>query len=170
VSSGEGIFWTFYLLALHRDAQSIVRQEIGAHAQVTAAYQEALRLYPPAWFIGRIARKAVRLGSEEFAAGTRLVCSPFVVHRMASIWPDPDAFRPERFGPGVAVAPKTYIPFGCGERGCLGRILANMEATAFIAATLARFDLELESRSPVSVTGAFSMQPRDRVLFRLAPR
>jgi cytochrome P450 len=170
ISSGEGIFWTFYLLALHPDAQSIVRRDVGAQTRVTAAYQEALRLYPPAWFLGRVARKAVRLGSEEFAAGTRLVCSPFVVHRMSMTWPDPDAFRPARFEPGAAVAPKTYIPFGSGARGCLGRILAGMEATALITATVARFDLELVSSAPISLTAAYSMQPRDRVLFRLVPR
>ena len=89
---------------------------------------------------------------------------------MASIWPNPDAFRPERFGPGVAVAPKTYLPFGCGVRACLGRALASMEATAFIAATLARFDLQLVSDAPVTLTGAFSMQPREPVCFRLVPR
>jgi cytochrome P450 len=89
---------------------------------------------------------------------------------MTSIWPDPDAFRPERFLPGAVLAPRTYIPFGCGVRACLGRALASMEATAFIAATLARFDLQLVSDAPVTLTGAFSMQPREPVRFRLVPR
>jgi cytochrome P450 len=170
VSSGEGIFWTFYLLALHPEAQAAVREDAGSPTWATAVYQEALRLYPPAWFIGRIARKAVRVQFEEFTAGTRLVCSPFVLHRMSAIWPDPDAFRPERFLPGAVVTPKTYIPFGAGARACLGRLLATMEATAFVAATLACFDLQVVSGAPVSLTGAFSMQPREPVLFRLAPR
>jgi len=170
VSSGEGIFWTFYLLALHPDAQTAVREEIGAQTWLTAVYHEALRLYPPAWFIGRIARKTVRAGSEEFAAGTRLVCSPFVLHRMPSIWSAPDAFRPERFLPGAVIQPKAFISFGSGVQACVGRALETMEATASIAATLARFDLHLAPAAPMTLAGTYSMQPREPVLFRLAPR
>ncbi len=179
VSTGESIFWTFYLLATHPEIQARTREEIagagtdaarlepGALPYLTAVYYEALRLYPPVWFLGRIARREVTVGGTEFPAGTRLLSSPFVVHRMEGLWPEPEEFRPERFLPGAKIAPKPFLPFGAGIRACLGRTLATMEATALIAATLSRFEVQIITGAPPALAAAFSLQPREAVLFRL---
>jgi len=179
ISTGESLFWTLYLLARHPAAQARVRTEIqtvqtaagptfGAPQPfLAAAYNESLRLYPAAWFVGRIPRRPIRLGNEEIAAGTRLFSSPWVLHRMPALWPEPGEFRPERFLPGAVVAPRAFIPFGAGMRACLGRSLAMMEMSALLSAILSRFDVRLVSGKPVSLAGTFSMQPRERVLFEV---
>jgi cytochrome P450 len=195
VSTGESIFWAFYVLARYPEAQLRARAEIervqhidGATREgsdrsaaagsppldrlpyLSAVFSESLRLYPPAWYIGRIARRSVQVGAVEIDAGMRLICSPFVLHHMPAIWPEPELFRPERFLTDTVVPPRTFIPFGAGARACLGRSLALMEMSAMIVATLSRFDVRLVSDEPVSLAGAYSMQPRERVLFRVQRR
>jgi cytochrome P450 len=185
VTTGESIFWGLYLLAKHRAAQQRARAEILANTAATsgavpidappflaAAFNESQRLYPPVWFMGRVARRDVRVGDVEIAAGTRVICSPYVLHRMPALWPDSDQYRPERFLPGAipAVTPRSLIPFGSGMRACLGRGLALMEMCAIGCMTLAAFELELVSDAPVVLTGAYTLHPRETVMFRLTPR
>jgi cytochrome P450 len=177
-NTGASIFWTLYLLARHPAAQARVRSDLRAvHAaarpwfeappSLTAAFNESLRLYPPVWFTGRIPRKPIRLGAEEIPAGTRLITSPWVLHRMPALWPEPEEFRPERFLPDAVVAPRNFIPFGSGMRACLGQSLALSEMSAFLSATLSRFDVRLKSEEPVSLAATFTLQPRQRVLFEV---
>lgn len=182
VTTGESLFWTLYLLARHPDAQARARAEaaeaagggavpVDAPPFLTAVFNESLRLYPPVWFIGRVARRDVRIGEIDIAAGVRVVCSPYVLHRMPALWPCSEAYRPERFLPGAspAVAPRAFIPFGTGMRACLGRGLALMEMSAVACATLARFRVELATDAEPSPAAAFSTHPREPVLFRLKP-
>jgi cytochrome P450 len=184
VTTGESIFWGLYLLAKHPAAQQRARAEIVANTAamsgavpvdappfLTAAFNESQRLYPPIWFMGRVARRDVRVGNVDIAAGTRVICSPYVLHRMPALWPESDQYRPERFLPGAspAVTPRSLIPFGIGMRACLGRGLALMEMCAIACMTLVRFELELVSDAPIELTGAFTMHPREKVMFRLEP-
>src|SRR5262249_27387023 len=115
----------------------------------------------------RIARKHMYLEGVEIPSGTRLICSPFVLHRMPALWPNPEEFQPERFLPSATLPPRSFIPFSVGMRGCLGRALATMEISALIEAVLSRFDVQVVSLDQVSLAAAFSMHPRERVLFRL---
>jgi len=179
VSTGESMFWTLYLLARHPEVQARVQAEVRTGGEagndsagrslpyLTAVLNESLRLYPPAWFIGRVTRRDVRFGTAEISAGTRLICSPFVLHRMPALWPDPEAFRPERFLPGAAIVPRSFIPFSAGRRGCIGRSIAMMELSALVGAVLSRFDVRIASMQPAELAAAFTMHPRERVLFRL---
>jgi cytochrome P450 len=184
VTTGESIFWALYLLAKHPAAQQRAREEVVAKTEamsgvppidappfLAAAFNESHRLYPPVWFIGRVALRDVRVGDLDIAAGTRVICSPYVLHRMPELWPDSDAYRPERFLPGATppVTPRSLIPFGTGKRACLGRALAQMEMSAIAGMTLARFELELVSDAPVVLAGAYSMHPKEKVMFRLKP-
>lgn len=184
ITTGESIFWGLYLLAKHPAAQARARTEIleeteadrgtapmAAPPFVVAAFNESQRLYPPVWFLGRVALRDVRVGDIDIAAGTRVICSPYVLHRMPGLWQDSEQYRPERFLPDAspAVAPRSHIPFGAGMRACLGRALAQMEISAIACMTLARFELELVADVPVTLAAAFSMHPREPVLFRLKP-
>lgn len=182
ITTGESIFWGMYHLAKHPTAQQRARAEIientGAMDGVVsvdpppflkAAYNESQRLYPAVWFMGRVARRDVQIGDIAIAAGTRVICSPYVLHRMPTLWPESDQYRPERFLPGAspAVGPHALIPFGTGMRACLGRGLALMEMCAFACMALARFEITLVSDTPIVLTGAFAMHPRDQITFRL---
>lgn len=185
VTTGESMFWALYLLARHPRAQERAREEVLAQTRaangtppmdappfVAAALNESQRLYPPVWFMGRVARRDLVIGEIEIASGTRVLCSPYVLHRMPTLWPDSDQYRPERFLKGAEppIAPRSLIAFGTGMRTCLGRGLALMEMSALVCMTLARFEIELVSDTPITLSAAYTMQPRDRVLFRLKPR
>jgi cytochrome P450 len=173
VTTGESLFWSLYLLARHRTAQERAWREVDAQAAspwISAVIGESLRLYPPTWFLGRIARRQIELGGMTFRAGTRLICSPYVLHRMESLWPAPDEFRPERFLSTAAIAPRSYIPFGSGMRACVGRALAMMELSTLLPAVLSRFELQLEDDTPITLAGTFTMQPREVVRIRMMRR
>lgn len=182
VTTGESIFWALYLLARHPAAQQRAREEIlqttsaligeapvDAPPFLAAAINEGHRLYPAVWFMGRVPLRDVRIGDIDIPAGTRVICSPYVLHRMPALWPEPEQYRPERFLPGASppVTPRSLIPFGTGMRACLGRGLAQMEMAALACLLLARFEIELVSDAPITLAGAFTMHPRERVMFRL---
>lgn len=79
--------------------------------------RESLRLYPPAWAMSRQCTKVTTLGNVRIAAGEFVTISPYVVHRDPSLWPEPNAFAPDRF---LDRSPMrySYIPFGSGLRRC----------------------------------------------------
>jgi cytochrome P450 len=185
VTTGESMFWALYLLAKHPQVQARAREDVLVHTGaasgeppidappfVAAAFNESLRLYPPVWFMGRVARRDVMVGDTEIAADTRVLCSPYVLHRIPALWPDSDQYRPDRFLKGAEppIAPRSLIAFGTGMRTCLGRGLALMEMSALVCMTLARFEIELVSDKPLTLSAAYTLQPRERVLFQLKPR
>jgi cytochrome P450 len=179
VSTGESMFWTLYHLAQHPDVQDRARAAVLAEGgrlvdpppYLAAVINESLRLYPPAWYIGRTTRRPIALGGMNLPVGTQVLCSPLVVHRSPRLWPDPDTFSPERFLPGAPMVPRSFIPFGTGPRACLGRALSWMEQTSLASGILAAFDLELAEAPPVvTLTGSYSMQPRERISMRFRPR
>ena len=100
---------------------------------------ESLRLYPPAWAMGRYAREDFQLGDFFLPAKTTVLMSQFVTHRDARFFPDPLRFDPERFSPGSPSrrTKLTYFPFGAGVRQCIGESFAWMEGVLLLA-TLAQ--------------------------------
>jgi cytochrome P450 len=130
--------WTLMLLAEHPGVQDRVRAELADHPRqiglldhrdrlpwTRGVIDEALRLYPPAWALSRRSSAPDVIAGREVPAGTMVIISPWLLHRRGASWPDPLAFRPERFlgataGPGRA----GYLPFGQGPRLCIGRELA----------------------------------------------
>ena len=104
-----------------------------------AVVQEALRLYPPAFTIVRLAKERDELAGEEVPPGTLVVISPWLLHRHRKLWQDPDAFDPSRFLPGAPpVGRYAYLPFGIGPRVCVGAQFALLEASLVLATLSAR--------------------------------
>jgi cytochrome P450 len=139
--------WTLMLLAEHPEAQERVRSELDAHPGpvplvghrervpwTRAVVDEALRLYPPAWAISRRSHRDDELGGRQVPAGTLAIISPWLVHRRPDLWPEPEAFRPERFLDGTART--GYLPFGQGPRLCIGREFALGEMVVVLAELL----------------------------------
>lgn len=146
--------WTLMLLAEHPVAQQRVREELDAHPGpvplvghrdrlpwTRAVVDEALRLYPPAWAISRRSHRDDQLGGRQVPAGTLAIISPWLVHRRPDLWPEPEAFRPERFLDGTART--GYLPFGQGPRLCIGREFALGEMVVVLAELLRDHRLEL---------------------------
>jgi cytochrome P450 len=163
----NALSWAFALLA----GQPLA--ELRLHAEVDAAYagpaaptplaltelpwmtaclDEALRLYPPAWLVLRHTDQPATLGSVEVPAGSTLIVSPYVTHRIPALWPDADRFRPERFAPGGAAHPvrrrplTAFLPFGGGPRICIGEHFSLLEARIVLAVVARDWRVRLATR------------------------
>ena len=112
--------------------------------------QEAMRLYPPAWAVGRTAVRDTRAGSFRIPAGANVLVSPWVTHRDPRLWREPLRFDPTRFAPegDRPGHPFAYYPFGGGARACVGSGLAMAEATIVLSMIAQRFDLSWHGPPP----------------------
>jgi cytochrome P450 len=136
---------------MHREAVAVLGdrtpdyQDLARLPYTTMVIQEAMRLYPPVWGLPRKALEADVIDGFSVPAGADVMISPYTLHRHPGFWPEPGAFRPERFetmetGRRHRYA---YIPFGAGPRVCVGSHLGMLEATLVAAMVARRFRLEL---------------------------
>jgi cytochrome P450 len=170
-TTGCALGWTFHLLGQHPDAEaSAVAEAAAAPADplalartpyITQVVQESMRLFPPGWVFSRQAAARDEIGGFEVAPGTQIFLSPFVTHRLAHLWPDPDTFKPERFTePGVAGRPRfAYFPFGGGQHLCIGSSLARMELGIAIPMILQRFEVKMAPGSKVTPRATITLRP-----------
>ncbi|HTX59522.1 MAG TPA: cytochrome P450 [Verrucomicrobiae bacterium] len=129
-TTANALTWTLYLLAQHPqvDARLGAAALAGDRDYVMRVVRESMRLYPPAWIIGREAKSDVTLVDGSFIpAGTTVFVAPLILHRRADAFPDPQRFDPERWN-GFEPPPFAYVPFGGGARRCIGEEFAWGEA------------------------------------------
>ncbi len=159
-TTSTALTFTIDLLGRNQDAQAAVQREIaevladrspragdiGALAVTSRAVKEAMRLYPPAYAIGRFAETELTIGGHHIPAGSLLLLCPWVTHRRTDFWPDPERFDPGRFEPSLeAGRPRyAYFPFAGGLRGCIGAHFAMTEAVVAVTTLLARFSVTSE--------------------------
>jgi cytochrome P450 len=179
------LFWSLYLLASSPADQERVAAEVraidfgpdaAAEALTKLAYtkavvSEALRLYPPAFALARMATGPDRLCDVTVPRGALIMISPWVLHRHRRLWKDPDAFDPARFL-GDAPLPHryAYMPFGAGPCICIGAQFALTEACLVLAMIVQRFHVALADLTPVRPTAVIVTQPDHAAPFRLRPR
>ena len=179
--------WAWVLLARHPDAEARLHANIDAEvgrrvptaadvarlSYVEQVVSETLRLYPTAWVIGREAIRDTQIGGQPVARGTTLLMSPWVIHRDPRFYDAPDEFRPERWSDGLAARlPRyAYVPFGAGQRVCIGSAFAQLEATLLLTTLAQRFRLELADPSqPVEPLPVVTLRNRRPVLMKLLAR
>jgi cytochrome P450 len=133
---------------------------------------EVLRLYPPAYAIGRQALADCEIGGYHVPAGTTVYVSPWVMHRDPRWFDDPHAFRPERWAGNLAKdLPRfAYMPFGGGPRICIGNRFAMMEAVLILATVAQQFRLECHPDRPVQPKPSITLRPGGGVWVRLVSR
>jgi cytochrome P450 len=164
-TTANALTWTWYLLSaapeveaqLHAEVDRVLQgrrprvADIGALPFVERVVTESMRLYPPAWIIGRRAIAAYPLGPYVAPARSILVMSPFVVQRDARRYKDPERFDPDRWTPEFRAAlPKfAYFPFGGGSRQCIGESFAWMELILLVATIAQQWQLRLAPGHPV---------------------
>jgi cytochrome P450 len=160
--------WTTYLLATHPSALAQVREELDAVAgeptpeqlpYTIAVLSESLRLYPPSWRLKRRALVDHELDGHRIRAGAHVWASPTVVHRDERWWPHPTAFLPERWLTGARPEQYTYMPFGGGNRKCLGEQLSWRTLTALLIAVLGRWDIAYAGTAPAVPAASSTLQP-----------
>jgi cytochrome P450 len=130
---------------------------------------ETMRLYPPAWALGRQALVPVEVGGFQFPRGAEFVMSPWVVHRDPRLFPDPERFDPQRWRDGFQQRlPRfAYFPFGGGPRVCIGNRFAMMEAKLVLATLLQRFRVAAAPETQLALAPSVTLRPRDGVRLRL---
>ena len=178
--------WTFYLLSRHPSVESKVYAEVsavlGGRTPAVAdlaslpytrmVIDEVLRLYPPAWIIGRSPIADEQLGGYRIPANALVLISPYVTHRHPEFWPNPEGFDPERFSPEMQDArPRyAYFPFGGGPRICIGNNFALMEAHLILATVIQRYRLDLIPGYPAPPRPMVTLHAGNGVWMLLHPR
>jgi cytochrome P450 len=177
--------WTFYLLSEHPAVLERVLAELqavlaGRDPQVDDlpklvycdwVIKESMRLYPSAWTQGRQAVEAFDLDGYHFPAGTMLMFSQWVLHRLPDIWGDPEVFRPERWDPvhEQKVPQWSYFPFGGGSRICMGMSLAQLQVRLVLAVILQRYVPRLLPDHPVVPLPLITLRVKGGLYMKLEP-
>jgi cytochrome P450 len=136
------------------------------------AFEEALRLYPPAWIITRRALAADELGGYQIPAGALVVLSPYTTQRDPAWWEEPERYDPERFSAERSAGrPRfAYFPFGGGPRLCIGNGFALLEAQVVLARVAACYRLEMAPGQAVEIEPGVTLRPKHGLFMRIRPR
>jgi cytochrome P450 len=185
-TTANALTWTWYLLSEHKDVETKLHQEIDAvlglrlpttddvprlrYTEMVLA--ESMRLYPPAWALGRLARADYEVGGYVVPAGALVLLSQYVAHRDPRYFPDPTRFDPERWTPEARESrPQySYFPFGGGPRRCIGEGFAWMEGILLIATIAQRFSLRLVPNHPVELRPVITLRPKHGMRMTLSKR
>jgi cytochrome P450 len=178
--------WAWYLLARNPEAEGALHAELGEVLGGRApsvedlprlrycewVVKESLRLYPPAYAVGREAVRDCEVGGYRIPEGMQVFAFQWAVQRDARWYEEPEAFRPERWREEVAARlPKfAYFPFGGGPRQCIGNSFAMMEAVLILATIAQRFRLRLVPGHTVELLPAMSLRPKDGVRVKVERR
>jgi cytochrome P450 len=164
-TTANALTWTWYLLSQNPDAAARVHEEvdrvlqgrlpsiadIGSLQYVERVVTESMRLYPPAWIVGRRAIDDYPVGNYIAPARSILIMSPYIIQRDPRYYADPERFNPDRWTPEfkAALPPFAYFPFGGGPRRCIGESFAWMELILLVAAIAQQWELHLVPGHPV---------------------
>jgi cytochrome P450 len=187
----NALTWTWYLLSQNPAAADKMYAEVNevlgpsdSKATTTATvdsfprlkytemvFAESMRLYPPAWAMGRQSTVPIELGPYRFPPQTHFFFSQYIMHRSPEYWPDPLAFRPERHTPEAkADRPRfVYFPFGGGRRQCIGEGFAWMEGVLSLATIAQRWRLHFLPTYPVIPQAKITLRPKHPLMMRPTP-
>lgn len=185
-TTANALSWTFYLLAQHPEVEAKLQEELetvlagrtpvpedAPRLKYTEMIlSEAMRLYPPAWTIGRLTTNPYRVHQYTIPAKALIVMSQYVVQHDPRWYPDPFRFDPERWTPEArATRPKfAYFPFGGGPRVCIGEAFAWMEGTLVIATLAQKWRLHLVPGHRVETEPLVTLRPKGGIQMRLESR
>jgi len=185
-TTANALMWTWYLVSTAPDVEARLHEEvdrvlqgrppgvsdIGALPYVERVVTEAMRLYPPAWLIGRRALQDYALGDYVAPARSIMVMSPYVLHRDARYFANPERFDPDRWTPEfkAALPPFAYFPFGGGPRRCIGDSFAWMELVLVVATIARRWSLALEPGHPVETQPVVTLRAKHGMRMKVTRR
>jgi cytochrome P450 len=175
-TTANALTWTWYLLSqssveerqLHDEIDRVLEGRPPTVADVerlpytTRVVTESMRLYPPAWLVGRRAVNEYSIGGYYVPPRSIVVMSQWIVHRDARHYVDPERFNPDRWTPEFKAAlPRfAYFPFGGGPRQCIGESFAWMELVLLVATLAQRWRFELVPGHPVVPQAAITLRPK----------
>jgi len=172
----NALSWTWLLLGQNPDSEARLHAELDSVLQgrlptledlpslpyTEMVVAEAMRLYPPAWAMGRQATQDIAIGPYFVPKGTYLLFSQYILHRDPKYFPDPLQFRPEHFtAEAKAQRPKfAYFPFGGGGRQCIGESFAWMEAVLVLATLAQRWRLTVVEQQQIALQPKITLRPK----------
>jgi len=175
-TTAKALTWALYVLARAPEWQDRLREEIQATvgtAPITAetinklptlsrVLKEVMRLYPPAPVMTRVNAADVEIGGKMLPSPTLIVMPIFIIHRHRALWDDPNRFDPDRFLPEKeARYPRTqFMPFGYGQRICIGSSFATLEATAILATLLRHARFEWDGKHAPEPVSRVTLRPK----------
>lgn len=185
-TTARALGWTIYCLAeapwerepVEAEIDRVLAEEpdpvkwLDAMPRTRAAFEEAMRLYPPAPSISREALADDRFGRLEIGRGAQILVMPWTIHRHRKLWDKPDAFVPERFHPGnrEKLDRYQYLPFGAGPRVCIGASFALQEAVIILAVLLSRFRFDALPETKPWPVQKLTTQPEGGLPMRVSRR
>lgn len=171
-TTASALSWTFYLLSLNPQAYQRMLDEVDSVLQgrrptasdfgdldyTRRVMAEAMRLYPPAWTMGRECFQEYQLGDYTYPAPTTFLLSPFVAGRDARFFPSPLIFDPDRFLTQDERPRYSYFPFGGGRRKCLGERFAWMEGVLILATISQRWRFSYQGATPAAYSASLTLR------------
>jgi cytochrome P450 len=185
-TTANALSWTFYLLSrnpiaeahLHAEVDEVLGSRAPTFEDVAKLHytemvvSESMRLFPPAWGIGRRSLVDQTIGPYRVPADSIILLSPFVTQRDSRFFADPDQFKPERWTAEwkASLPPFAYFPFGGGSRRCIGEGFAWAEAILVLATLCKRWRVRMAQSEPVEPHALFTLRPRNGIRVRLERR
>ena len=189
-TTSNALTWTFYLLSQHptaddrlyaelssvlgdKDTKRIPTVEDMPKLEYTEkVFRESLRLYPPAWTLGRKAINDYKIDKYVIPAGSIILMSQYVMHRNPRYFSDPDSFHPDRWSKEMkSNLPRfSYFPFGGGIRGCVGEPFAWIEGILLIATICHRWKMHHDPEHKVELKPLITLRPKYGMRMRLERR
>jgi cytochrome P450 len=184
-TTATALTWAWLLLAQNPEAEAKMHAEIDrvlgdrepafddvpALRYTTNVLAETMRLYPPAWAVGRMATAPLELAGYEIPKGSILLLSPYTMHRDPRWWPSPALFQPERWETEDPSRPKfAYYPFGGGPRLCIGERFAWMEGVIVLAALSRAWRFRRADTTPVKTSPMLTLRLKGGLKVRAEKR
>lgn len=185
-TAAVGLAWAFELLGHHPELQQRLQTEVDAVLQgrlptfadlarlpyARMVFQETLRLYPPAWQLPRLALEDDVIDGYVIAKGTTVITSIHSIQRHPAEWPEPERFDPERFAPDRARRRHklAFMPFGAGQRQCIGRDFALVEGPLALSMIAQRFHVLPTRSTSAEPRLSTTLRPKQGVHVRLVAR
>jgi cytochrome P450 len=187
-TTANALSWTWYLLAQHPEVEKKLHAELDEVLDrgrrlpavedlprlryTEMILSESMRLYPPAWVVGRLAIKDYEVRGYVVPAGSLVLVSQYVMHRDARFFTDPERFNPQRWTPEAKESRPaySYFPFGGGARRCVGEGFAWMEGVLLVATVASRWRMRLDPQHRVETYPRITLRPRRGIRVTLESR
>jgi len=184
-TTANALTWTFYLLSQNPEKEAKLHEELRRVFQnerlptiedlpklkyTESVLAESMRLFPPAWALGRLAIEEHEFGGYKIPTGSLVISSPFITHRDKRFWMDTETFLPERWETqSVKEAEKkyVYIPFSSGIRGCIGEGFAWTEGILLIATLARKWKLKLLPEQKIGLNPLMTLRPKFGMKMRI---
>jgi cytochrome P450 len=184
-TTANALTWAFYLLSTHPEVERRLATEVAqleGRAPTLAdlpklpytkqVMEETMRLYPPAWAVGRQTIEDDEIGGYRIPKKTDVMLFPFMTHRDPRFWDNPEGFDPDRFLPENAAKRHkfAFFPFAAGPRMCIGSAFAMMEMQLVLAMVVQRFRVDLVPGQVVIPEPRVTLRPKDGLKVSLKNR